>query len=97
VIEAKAEAESTKIKATAQAEAYKQIAEQIGKSNAALIEVLKIVGERNIVITPRIMVGGQGRESGSKDGAMAALIGTILDRATNDDGAEVGPPLPKKP
>jgi regulator of protease activity HflC (stomatin/prohibitin superfamily) len=97
VIEARAEAESTKIKATAQAEAYKQIAEQIGKSNAALIEVLKIVGERNIVITPRIMVSGQGRDGASRDGAITALIGTILDRATNEESAEVGPPPPKAP
>jgi regulator of protease activity HflC (stomatin/prohibitin superfamily) len=80
VIEAKAEAEATKIKATAQAEAYKQIAEQIGKSNAALIELLKIVGEKGIEITPRIMVTGK-----DEGGMGSALMGTILDRVTSDD------------
>ncbi len=80
VIEAKAEAEATKIKAVAQAEAYKQIAEQIGKSNAALMEVLKIVGERNIQIAPRVLVTGQAR-----DGGASALVGTLLDRITAED------------
>jgi uncharacterized membrane protein YqiK len=75
IIEAEAEAQSIKIKALAQADAYQQIAAQIGSSNAALIEVLKIVGERGIEITPRVMVSG-GANGGSQT---TALIGTMLD------------------
>jgi regulator of protease activity HflC (stomatin/prohibitin superfamily) len=93
VIEAKAEAEATKIKATAQSEAYKQIAEQIGKSNAALIEILKVIGEQKIQITPRVMV------SGSADNATAsALFGTMLDRivAEDPDGPASPPATPAK-
>jgi len=78
IIAAGAEAEAVKIKAEAQANAYQQIAEQIGSGNAALIELLKIVGEENISITPRVMVVGQGGSSG-KDGETTALIGTMLD------------------
>lgn len=81
VTEAKAEAESIKIKAMAQADAYKQIAEQIGKSNAAMIELLKIVGEKNIQITPRIFVTGDGgSHAGTTNAATTALIGTMLDQ-----------------
>lgn len=76
VIAAEAEAQAIKIEAQAQADAYQQIAEQIGSSNAALIEVLKIVGERGIEITPRVMVSGGGANSGSQT---TALIGTMLD------------------
>ena len=76
VIAAEAEAQAIKIQALAQADAYKQIAEQIGSSNAALIEVLKIVGERGIEITPRVMVSGGGANGGSQT---TALIGTMLD------------------
>jgi len=76
VIEAEAEAQAIKIKALAQADAYQQIAAQIGSSNAALIEVLKIVGERGIEITPRVMVSGGGANGGSQT---TALIGTMLD------------------
>jgi len=82
IIEAEAEAEAVRIKAEAQADAYRQIAEQIGSGNAALVELLKIVGERNISITPRVMVVGQG--GGSKDGETTALIGTMLDTMMQD-------------
>ena len=83
IIAAGAEAESVKIKAEAQANAYKQIAEQIGSGNAALIELLKIVGEQHISITPKVMVIGQGG-SGGKDGETTALIGTMLDTMLQD-------------
>lgn len=85
VVEAKAEAEATKIKAMAQADAYRQIAEQIGKSNAALVEILKIVGEKNIQIAPRVMVTG---DKGVAGGG-TALIGTMLDSMVSKDDAAV--------
>ncbi len=87
IIQAEAEAESVKIKAEAQANAYKQIAEQIGSGNAALIELLKIVGEGNIQITPRVMVVGQSGE-GSQNGQTTALIGTMLDTMMQDAPAK---------
>ncbi len=85
IIEAEAEAEAVKIKAEAQANAYQLIAEQIGKGNAALVEVLKVVGESGIEITPRVMVvnGANGTPSGGQmvggDAQTTALIGTMLD------------------
>ncbi len=82
VIAAEAEAQAVAIKAEAQANAYRLIAEQIGSGNAALIELLKIVGESNISITPRVMVVGQG--GGSQNGETTALIGTMLDTMMQD-------------
>lgn len=82
VIQANAEAEAIKIEAEAQASAYQLIADQIGKSNAALIEVLRVIGERGIEITPRVMVtGGSSQQSGET----VALIGTMLDKMVSDD------------
>jgi len=78
IIEAGAEAEAIKIKAEAQANAYELVAQQIGKGNAALVEVLKIVGDQGIQITPRVMVSGtSGAEAGQAE--TIALIGTMLD------------------
>lgn len=77
VIEAEADAEAVRIKADSQAAAYKLIAEQIGAGNAALVEVLKIVGENRIEITPRVMVSGAA--GGSAESQTTALIGTMLD------------------
>ena len=79
IIAASAEAESIRIKAEAQAEAYRVIAEQIGKGNAALVELLKIVGEAGINITPRVMVIGQNGGGSGQSAETTALIGTMLD------------------
>ncbi len=79
IIEAGAEAEAIRIRAEAQAEAYRVVAEQIGPGNAALIELLKIVGERGINITPRVMVAGSNNGSSKGAAETTALIGTMLD------------------
>ncbi len=99
LVEAESEAQATKIRSMAQAEAYKQIAEQIGKSNAALIELLKIVGERNIQITPRVLItgGGGGGADGGLSGHNAALMGTILDTMVKDEPASPGSAAPGSP
>ncbi|MBH07499.1 MAG: hypothetical protein CMJ20_14420 [Phycisphaeraceae bacterium] len=78
IIEAQAQAEAIRIRAEAQAEAYRVVAEQIGPGNAALVELLKIVGERGIQITPRVMVTGQSTGTGTSS-ETTALIGTMLD------------------
>jgi len=79
VIEAQAQAEAIRVEAEAQAQAFAAIAREIGRNNAALIELLKIVGDKGVQITPRVMVVG---DSGSRDAGGAqttALIGTMLD------------------
>jgi regulator of protease activity HflC (stomatin/prohibitin superfamily) len=101
LVEAEAEAQATKIRALAQADAYRQIAEQIGKSNAAMIELLKIVGERNIQITPRVLInaGNGGAMSGASvnDAQNAALLGTILDTMVKDEPTTSSTPTPALP
>lgn len=85
IIEAGAQAEAITIKAKAQAQAYQAIAEQIGKSNAALLELLKIVGESGIQITPRVMVNAGASPGTTGDPQTIALIGTMLDSMTSKD------------
>ncbi|MCZ6811133.1 MAG: hypothetical protein O7D97_03945, partial [Planctomycetota bacterium] len=93
IIEAGAEAEAIRIKAEAQAEAYRVIALQIGSGNAALLELLKIVGERGINITPRVMVvGSNGGNAGTGGSTEAtALIGTMLDTMISRQEPSAGP------
>ncbi|MEO0482716.1 MAG: SPFH domain-containing protein [Planctomycetota bacterium] len=81
LIAASAEAEAIRIQAEAQAEAYRVIAEQIGPGNAALVEVLRVVGDNGIQITPRVMVTGD--NAGNGDAETTALIGTMLDTMMN--------------
>jgi regulator of protease activity HflC (stomatin/prohibitin superfamily) len=73
IIEAQANAEKITLTAAAKALAYKKISEVIGPDNAALIEIMKLVSESDIRITPEVMVGGS-QGSGMTD----ALMGTIL-------------------
>jgi regulator of protease activity HflC (stomatin/prohibitin superfamily) len=73
IIDAQADAEQIRVTAEAKAIAYKKISEVIGPDNAALIEIMKIVSESNIRITPEVMVGGS-----SGNGMTDALMGTIL-------------------
>ncbi len=97
IIGASAEAESIRIRAEAQAQAFREIASQIGSGNAALLEMLKVIGADGIQITPRVMVtGGGGADAGQATPASAetvALIGTMLDsmiereRSGDNDGA----------
>lgn len=79
IIEAQAEAEAIRVRAEAQAEAYRVVAQQIGPGNAALVELLKIVGERGINITPRVMVTGGAGTGQDGNSETTALIGTMLD------------------
>lgn len=78
IIEAGAEAEAIRIKAEAQAQAFASIAKQIGAGNSALLEMLKVIGERQIEITPRVMVSGQ-NGPGEQSPETVALIGTMLE------------------
>lgn len=78
IIEAGGDAEAIRIRAEAQAQAYEMISRQIGPANAALVELLKVVGEGGIQITPRVMVTGN-NAGAHRDPEMTALIGTMLD------------------
>ena len=73
IIGAEAEAEQIQLVAEAKAKAYEKIAGVIGPHNAALVEILKLVAQGNLNITPAVMVGGS-----SGTGMSDALMGTIL-------------------
>jgi len=94
IIQAEAEAQAIEIEAKAQAEAFRLIADEVGSSNAALIELLKIIGESAIEITPRVMVnqGGQAPQGGPGQSAEpVALIGTMLDTMLSREAAAGAP------
>ncbi len=77
IIAAEAESEQLKLVAEAKAQAYKKISEVIGSNNAALIEIMKLVAERGLKITPDVMVGSGGA------GVTDAPMGTVLQGMLN--------------
>lgn len=76
IARAKGEAESQVIIGEGRAKAYKLLVETLGRDQVAQLELLKLVVEGKVQITPQVMVSGN-----SGAGAMDALMGTILRQA----------------
>ncbi|MFA5238136.1 MAG: SPFH domain-containing protein [Phycisphaerae bacterium] len=77
IIEAEAEAAQVKLIADAKSQAYKLLSGSIGQNNAALIEIMKLVAEKRIKITPDVMVGGS---SSTSDALMGTMLKNMLDK-----------------
>ncbi len=67
----KAEAEKLRLMGEAQGVAYKEQVNALGPQGVALVETLKVIGEKNVRITPDVMATG-----GTGDGGGG--IGTLL-------------------
>jgi uncharacterized membrane protein YqiK len=67
----KAEAEKVRLMGEAQGVAYKEQVNALGPQGVALVETLKVIGEKNVRITPDVMASG-----GTGDGAGG--LGTLL-------------------
>jgi uncharacterized membrane protein YqiK len=73
IARAKGEAESQVITGEGRAKAYKMLVETLGRDQVAQLELLKLVVEGKVQITPQVMVSTPGGA-----GTMDALAGTIL-------------------
>jgi uncharacterized membrane protein YqiK len=69
----KAEAEKVRLMGEAQGVAYHEQVNALGAQGVALVETLKVIGDKNVRITPDILASGG---SGSGDGGSG--IGTLL-------------------
>jgi regulator of protease activity HflC (stomatin/prohibitin superfamily) len=76
VVRAKGEAESQVIIGEGRAKAYKLLVETLGQQQVAQLELLKLVVEGKVQITPQVMVTGA-----NGGGTADALMGTILRQA----------------
>ncbi len=76
VVRAKGEAESQVIIGEGRAKAYKLLVETLGQAQVAQLELLKLVVEGKVQITPQVMVTGA-----TGGGTTDALMGTILRQA----------------
>ncbi|OLE56018.1 MAG: hypothetical protein AUG51_00380 [Acidobacteria bacterium 13_1_20CM_3_53_8] len=67
----KAEAEKVRLMGEAQGVAYREQVSALGAQGVALVETLKVIGEKNVRITPDVLASG-----GTGDGASG--LGTLL-------------------
>src|SRR5215475_7157935 len=77
--------ESEAIRATgkAKAEAYRAGVESLGTQGYTVMQLMQIVGERNVRIVPDVAVSGQSGSTGLVDG----LLGMMLRNQTNGNSA----------
>src|SRR5215471_4026878 len=69
----KAEAEKVRLMGEAQGVAYREQVNALGPQGVALVEVLKVIGEKNVRITPDILASGGGGGDGGGIGTLLLL------------------------
>jgi uncharacterized membrane protein YqiK len=67
----KAEAQKMQLIGEAQGVAYREQVNALGAQGVALIETLKVIGEKNVRITPDVMASGG---NGNGDGGIGSLL-----------------------
>jgi uncharacterized membrane protein YqiK len=72
------EAEAIRATGQAKAEAYRAGVESLGAQAYTLMQLMQIVGERNVRIVPDVAVTGNGANTGLVDG----LLGVMLKQQT---------------
>lgn len=79
-LEALGEAEAIRSTGGAKAEAYRAGVEALGPQSYTLMQLMQIVGERNVRIVPDVNVTGANANSGMIDG----MLGLMLGKQTKD-------------
>jgi uncharacterized membrane protein YqiK len=69
----RAEAEKMRLMGEAQGVAYREQVNALGPQNVALVETLKVIGEKGVRITPDVMASGSGVEGGGGLGTLLLL------------------------
>jgi uncharacterized membrane protein YqiK len=78
------EAEAIRATGTAKAEAYRAGVESLGPQSYATLQLIQVVGERNVRIVPDVSVSnGEGG-----DGLVAALLGSLMRERTGGSSSQ---------
>jgi uncharacterized membrane protein YqiK len=91
----KAEAEKVRLMGEAQGVAYAEQVHAIGPQGVALIETLKVIGEKNVRITPDVMASGGSGEGSGGIGTLL-LLNLFRERLSLAPQPDNGAPVEKK-
>ncbi|PYS86029.1 MAG: hypothetical protein DMF62_17235, partial [Acidobacteria bacterium] len=83
----KAEAEKMRLMGEAQGVAYREQVSALGGANIAIIETLKVIGEKNVRITPDILASGGGTGEGGGIGTLLLL--NLFKEQMKNNGSEL--------
>jgi uncharacterized membrane protein YqiK len=90
----KAEAEKMRLIGEAQGVAYREQVNALGSNGVALIETLKVIGEKGVRITPDILAsGGNGNGDGGGIGTLL-LLNLFRDQMQQKNGENPAPAAP---
>ncbi|MBK1988153.1 flotillin family protein [Sphaerospermopsis aphanizomenoides BCCUSP55] len=95
-LKALAEAEGIRATGNAKAETYRTGVQALGMQGYTAMQLMQIIGDRNVRLIPDIMVGGN---NGTSNGLVDGLLSMILWNQTGHNQAKTGivpPPPPKK-
>src|SRR5436190_1466165 len=84
----KAEAEKMRLIGEAQGVAYREQVSALGGANIAIIETLKVIGEKGVRITPDIMASGGGG-AGEGGGIGTLLLLNLFKEQMKNNGSEL--------
>ena len=86
VKQAQGEAESIRVKGTAQAEAYRAGVVALGGSGYTALQLMQIIGDSHVRVVPDVAVSGSGSGGGLVDG----LLGMMMWNQTSKNGENGG-------
>lgn len=92
-LRASAEAEAISATGNAKAEAYRAGVEALGSQGYTAMQLMQIIGDRNVRLIPDVLVGGNGSTNGLVDG----LLSMILWNQTAKPGEIILPLQQKQP
>ncbi len=88
--EAAGEAEAIRVTGNAQAEAYHAGVVALGAQGYTALQLMQIIGDRNVRVVPDVAVSGSGQGAGLVDG----LLGMLLWNQTGKQNGAKKPPAP---
>lgn len=91
--EATGESEAIRVTGNAQAEAYHAGVVALGASGYTALQLMQIIGDRNVRVVPDVAVSGSGQGAGLVDG----LLGMLLWNQTSKQNGAKKPPAPPPP
>ncbi|MEA5578431.1 flotillin family protein [Anabaena sp. UHCC 0451] len=96
-LKALAEAEGIRATGNAKAETYRTGVQALGMQGYTAMQLMQIIGDRNVRLIPDIMVGGNnGTSNGLVDGLLSMILWNQTGHNPNKTGAFPPPPPPKK-
>lgn len=94
VKEATGEAESIRVTGNAKAEAYKAGVEALGSQGYTGLQLMQIIGDRNVRVVPDVAVSGNGNGGGLVDGLLGMMLWNQTGKSNGSTPPESTPSTP---